>query len=527
MEQVLTAAQMRALEKGEIESGRVSGAILMERAGAGVMAAILSHWPDLAEPDRGASPSGSPGYFQQEEKAARRAVVLCGPGNNGGDGFVVARLLQERGWTVEVLFFGDAVRLPGDARKAYERWCAVGDVVSWDDRAATRARSLEQVDLVVDAVFGIGLTRPMPAELAQMRQVRAARCVAIDLPSGICSDSGKSLNGWRADLSVTFHTVKPGHMLCTPGGRLGGAQACGHVAVVDIGLPDDPVPGAVEMVQRPSSSVMQKAPGHKFSHGHAIVLSGGFGRSGAARLAARGALRIGAGLVTLCVPPSAQMEVATHINALMMRRVADGSELEAVLQDRRINSICLGPGLGLGEVQRDLVAAAVQTGRRVVLDADALTILAGAPDLCAQLHENCILTPHGGEFARLFPKISARLDDDPKGGPAYSKLDATREAANSFGCTVLFKGEDTVIADQTGRCALHAAIRDRAAPGLATAGSGDVLAGFIAGMMARGQNPFEAAGLAAWIHCEAARQFGPGLIAEDLPDMVPCVLRGL
>jgi hydroxyethylthiazole kinase-like uncharacterized protein yjeF len=277
---------------------------------------------------------------------------------------------------------------------------------------------------------------------------------------------------------------------------------------------------------------LDKSAGHKFTHGHALVLSGGPGRTGAARLAARGALRVGAGLVTLGVPPAAQMEVAGQVTAIMLRRVGDAAALAATLDDDRITALCLGPGLGLDERAAAFVDAVLGArdgcaGRSVVFDADALTLMAAAPARMAALTERCVLTPHAGEFARLFPKIARRLAAVPERGPAYSKVDATRDAARQSGAVVLFKGPDTVIAHPDGRVSVHAAAYDRAAPWLATAGSGDVLAGFITGLLARNFAPLQACESAAWLHVECARRFGPGLIAEDLPEMLPRVLRGL
>ncbi len=271
---------------------------------------------------------------------------------------------------------------------------------------------------------------------------------------------------------------------------------------------------------------LAKADGHKYDHGHALILSGGAGQTGAARLAARGALRIGAGLVSLCVPGAAQLEVAMQVTAIMVRRADRPDELSAVLQDPRLNALCLGPGLGIARA-RDLVPVALGGGggarRPTVLDADALSAFADAPhSLFAQLHGACVLTPHAGEFARLFPDISGNLHRR-----TCSKADATRDAARRAGCVVLFKGPDTVIADQNGACSIHASRGDRAAPWLATAGSGDVLAGFITGLMARGLGPMQAAEAAAWLHTECALGFGPGLIAEDLPEELPRVFRRL
>jgi hydroxyethylthiazole kinase-like uncharacterized protein yjeF len=284
----------------------------------------------------------------------------------------------------------------------------------------------------------------------------------------------------------------------------------------------------VRLLDRGGLSGLDKRAGaHKYAHGHALILSGGAGHTGAARLAARGALRIGAGLVTLGVPQSAMEEVAGRITALMMVEVADFTALNAVLQDRRRNALCLGPGMGVTEHSRALVEVALAAQRAVVLDADALTLVARGATLFDALHDNCVLTPHGGEFARLFPDLAEKLADPATEGPAYSKVDAAREAAKRAGCVVLFKGADTVIATPDGGCALNSAAYERAAPWLATAGSGDVLAGFIAGLLARGFPPSWAAETAAWLHVECARSYGPGLIAEDIPECLPQVFRTL
>ncbi len=286
----------------------------------------------------------------------------------------------------------------------------------------------------------------------------------------------------------------------------------------------------VRLVCAPAN--LTKPSGNKFNHGHALVLTGGAGRTGAARLAARGALRIGAGLVTLGVPPSAQMEVASQITALMLRRIENAEALAAALDDKRVTAFCIGPGLGLGDRAGALVDEALGGGhlhltRRAVFDADALTLIAQDAGRTQALNDHCVLTPHGGEFARLFPDIAERLAAEPDRGPAYSKVEATRDAAARCGAVVLFKGPDTVIAYPDGRCSVHAAAYDRAAPWLATAGAGDVLAGFITGLLARGVDPMQACETAAWLHVESARAFGPGLVAEDLPENLPRVLRDL
>ncbi len=274
---------------------------------------------------------------------------------------------------------------------------------------------------------------------------------------------------------------------------------------------------------------------HKYRYGHALVLSGLAGKSGAARLAARGALRVGAGVVTVACPPDALAENAAQLNAIMLKRVADATALLAVLHDTRINALCLGPALGLDADQAALIAEALTVRgdrtpygpRKIVLDADALTLLSRDAELFEMLHENCVLTPHAGEFARLFPDIADKLAEPATVGPAYSKVDATREAAKRAGCVVLYKGADTVIADASGSAVINSAQNERAAPWLATAGSGDVLAGFITGLLARGFGPMQAAEAGAWLHVECALKFGPGLIAEDIAEQLPKVFTDL
>ncbi|WP_209503544.1 MULTISPECIES: NAD(P)H-hydrate dehydratase [unclassified Ruegeria] len=565
MTELLTAAQMRAIEHAAIESGDVTGLDLMERAGQGVVEAIFEEWPELVR--RGASPSRSPEYLAKDEEDPLRAVVLCGPGNNGGDGFVVARLLLRLGWKVKVFLYGDPDRLPPDARMNYERWNELGDVIEFSKESlkGDHLAGFGMPDVLVDAIFGSGLTRQIDPVLGQSLKFffslsSHVRFVAVDSPSGLCMDSGKVLGAraeiftdarpLSADLTVTFERRKLGHVLSD------GPAYCGKVIVAAIGLNETserhwrqvelqgegarrvPVRGidlndiAIDSGRRARAvltkqSHLPSVVAHKYTHGHALILSGGPGKTGAARLAARGALRIGAGLVTLGVPSLVLEEVASQITALMLQCVDGSQMLSDVLQDVRMNALCLGPGLGL-ERARDLVPVALIAKRATALDADALTAFAGDPEnLFEMLHDRCVLTPHGGEFARLFPDLAEKLSETPVRGPAYSKVDATREAAARAGCVVLFKGPDTVIAAPDGRCSINAACYDRAAPWLATAGSGDVLAGYIAGLLARGFDPMTAAETAAWLHVECARLFGPGLIAEDLPEQLPGVFKQL
>ncbi len=496
-DQVLTCAEMRAVEQAAIASGAVTGLDLMERAGAGVVGAILDTWPEMA-------------------RAPHRVVVLCGPGNNGGDGYVVARLLAQRGWAVTVHAWGDPAALPPDARTNHDRWAAMGAVNRWD--AAVIEAS--EADLYVDAVFGTGLTRPPPHPvmdtLAAIHATgrAAGRMVAVDAPTGLNLDTGRppdpGLGASRAALTVTFHRAKPGHFLAD------GPHYCGALRIVPIGLPEDSGPAPTLALTAPRGGRLRKHTGHKYDHGHALVLGGGPGHGGAARLAARAALRVGAGLVTLGCPHAALVENAARLDAVMLREIDDAGALRATLADRRLNALLLGPGLGI-ERAPDLVRTALAARRSTLLDADALTAFADDPaTLLAMLHPACVLTPHAGEFARLFPDLDP---DDP--------LAATRAAAARADCTVLLKGPATVIAAADGRVRINAAVYAQAAPWLATAGSGDVLAGLIAGLLARGFDPLDAASTGAWLHAAAARAFGPGLIADDLPDQIPRVFRSL
>lgn len=537
--EVLSTAQMRAIESAAMASGEVSGAALMERAGAAVAGQIRLRWP-----------------------RAGRAVVLCGPGNNGGDGYVIARHLARAGWQVRVLGTDGT---PGpDAAGMKRQWAAIAPILPLTEAELRRG---EQGDVYVDAIFGTGLTRPPEGENAAILRhlggdggdgpFDRSRLVAVDCPSGLCLDSGVFLGrprepgpyDLRVGLTVAFDSPKPGHLL----GR--GPDCCGRLVIADIGLQHWRSHGAGGEVRQPSLRAVwpefdiadgrrlgtdagkraawltkrDAGHGHKFSHGHALVMAGGLGHGGAARLSARSALRIGAGLVTICPPKSALIEHLGPPDALMRRVVEDAADLTCRLRDGRITALCLGPGLGETRA-RDVMPAALASGRPCVLDADALTALAATG--FEGLHGNCVLTPHDGEFARLFPDLAQRLHDpaETARGPAYSRLDAARDASTRSGAVVLMKGPDTVIAEPalrggpvgTGRAVIHSASD---IPWLATAGAGDVLAGIIAGLLARGLPALEAAGLGVLLHAKAARHVGPGLIADDLPEALPAVLR--
>jgi hydroxyethylthiazole kinase-like uncharacterized protein yjeF len=539
MAELLTSAQMRSIEQAAIASGTVTGLELMERAGRGVVDAVFAEWPALAE-------------------ASHCAVILCGPGNNGGDGFVIARLLKQRGWDVEVFLYGDPDSLPADARTNYDRWCQLGAVRPLtDDAFDGYSQNTPETALAVDALFGTGLTRPLDAlgrvqmELNSWQAAHICygvpKVVSVDIPSGICADSGTYLgvdgNPFdaciMANLTVSFHRMKLGHVLKH------GAVGSGKTVVKDIGLDRwaDQATGQVplplganggravvplrDVVKLVSDTghAFEKRSAHKFSHGHALVLSGPAGQTGAARLAARGALRIGAGVVTVAAPKSALLENAHHLTAIMIKKTDGPQALKRMLDDQRINALCLGPALGVNPRAAKLVDVVLEVKRNTVLDADALTLLSQDAGLFAKLHQDCVLTPHAGEFKRLFPDIADKLGAPSITGPVYSKVDATRDAAKRAGCVVLFKGPDTVIASPNGQASVNASLYERSTPWLATAGSGDVLAGFITGLLARGYAPHSAAEIGAYLHTECALSFGAGLIAEDLPEELPKVFK--
>lgn len=466
------------------------------------------------------------GHAVAEEIAARftpcRVAVLCGPGNNGGDGYVVARLLKARGFDAWVARGADG---PDGATKS-----DAGEMAArWDGRSVPLdAAALDGAGLIVDALFGAGLSRPLDGAYAAMAAAvngAGLPVVAIDVPSGLSGDSGQILGdvAVRAALTVTFFRMKPGHLL------LPGRMLCGALVVADIGIPPQAAPvGLHENTQALWTYPWPRPGGHKYGRGHCLVVSGPAHATGAARLAARGALRIGAGLVSVAAPAEAMAVNAAQLTAIMVRQADGASGLAALLEDRRLNAVVMGPGLGVRGETREMVAAVLGAGTgqarpAVVLDADALTAFQGDPDaLFARLHSagaynRCVLTPHAGEFARIFPDL---LED------SASKVEAARAAAARSGAVVLLKGPDTVIAAPPDGGA-RAAINADAPAWLATAGAGDVLAGFIGGLLAQGMAPFEAACAGTWLHGAAAAAFGPGLIAEDLPEALPKVLAGL
>ncbi len=492
MIELLSTAEMGEADRRTIAGG-VPGSTLMENAGRAVADLVATRHP--------------PGS---------RIAVAAGPGNNGGDGFVAARMLAERGYRVRVLLVGGMDRLRGDAALAAQRWQGPTETAE--------PAVLLAADAIIDALFGAGLDRPVEGVPRAMIEAMNAgpRVYAVDLPSGINGTTGAAMGiAVNAAETVTFFRRKIGHLL------LPGRLHCGKIHVADIGI-------AAGVLKEIAPRTFVNAPalwagafpvprpgGHKYARGHAVVVSGTISSTGAARLAARGALRAGAGLVTIASPHSAlAVNAATNL-AVIVRPVDGARELGEFLADARRNVVVLGPGGGVGREMCDLVLAALAGTRAVVLDADALTSFADEPQRLIEAikgrgHPATLLTPHEGEFSRLFKS----MNDIHK---APSKLDRARRAADVTGAVVLLKGSDTVVAAPDGR----AAISDNAPPWLATAGSGDVLAGFAAGLLAQGTPGFEAAAAAVWLHGEAATEAGPGLIAEDLPEALPKVYRRL
>ncbi|MBW4023350.1 MAG: NAD(P)H-hydrate dehydratase [Proteobacteria bacterium] len=424
-----------------------------------------------------------------------RTLVLCGPGNNGGDGYVVARLLAQEGWPLAVAALAEP-RAGTDGAAMAARWR--GARADFTRDAAARA------DLVVDAVFGAGLSRDLDPAVADVLAA-ARRLVAIDVPSGLDGATGAARgHAPRAELTVTFFRAKPGHLL------LPGRELCGALVIADIGMPEDVLSaiGVNTFANCPSLWSLPRltVAGQKYTRGMLSVLAGSQ-MAGAARMASMGARRAGAGLLTLVVQGNGDVLRATEPGLI----VSEASLAELLDDERRRTWLC-GPGLGLDRA-REALPQLIAAGRQIVADADALGACAGQPD---RLRGVSVITPHGGEFAKLF------------GPPGVDKLAAARAAAARIGAVVVLKGADTVIAAPDGR----AAINHNAPPSLATAGSGDVLAGIIAGLLTQGMEAWKAAAAGVWLHGEAATLVDPnpggaGLIAEDLPDGVARAMASL
>lgn len=482
---VLTVAEMGRADALAIASG-IPGQSLMEAAGEAVAREVRRRWP------RGP------------------VAVLCGPGNNGGDGFVAARHLADAGWPVRLALLGDRSALRGDAAAMAGRW-------SEEIEPLTPA-VLEGASVVIDAIFGAGLARPIDGAARDVIEVvngRRLACLAVDLPSGVHGDTGQIMGAApQATATVTFFRKKPAHLL------LPGRVLCGDTVVADIGIPATVLaqirPTLSENLPRLwlGSLPWPSIAGHKYDRGH-LVIAGGEVMTGATRLAARGARRIGVGLVTIaCSREARSIFAGDQPGAIVLPSDTD-ADFAAILSDSRRNALLIGPGYGVADVTRRRVLAGLAARKRCVLDADAITSFAHKPDrlFSAGVGATCVLTPHDGEFARLFPDLAG----------IAGKVARARAAAERSGMTILLKGADTVIAGTDGR----AAINSNAPPSLATGGSGDVLAGMVAGLLSAGMEPFEAAAAAVWIHGESALRCGCGLIAEDLPDRIPYVLEEL
>ncbi|WP_291171692.1 NAD(P)H-hydrate dehydratase [Hyphomicrobium sp.] len=445
-------------------------------------------------------------------RPGQRVAVLCGPGNNGGDGFVAARLLKRASYDVRLFLAGERTALKGDAAEMARRFD--GKVRPLDPF------QLESLNLVIDGLFGAGLSRPIDgvaAEVIAAVNASGTPVLAIDVPSGLDGATGAASGPvLQAAETITFFRRKPGHLLF-PGRAL-----CGSVRVADIGIPPrvlSEIP--VRTFANGPALWGERFPwpshgGHKYARGHAVVVSGPQHATGAARLGARGALRAGAGLVTVASPLDAVTVNAAHLTAIMLKPFEGPEGLAAILEDVRKNAVLIGPGGGVGEPMRRLVEAALRSPASVVLDADALTSFAGdlarlRTVIAGRSSGSVVLTPHDGEFARLFGSLSG------------SRLERARQGAAESGAVVLLKGSDTVVAAPDRRASINA----NAPPWLAAAGSGDVLGGIITGLLAQGMEAFDAASAAAWLHGAAAADFGPGLIAEDLPEHLPVVLKRL
>jgi len=476
--EIITVEEMRAIDAASAAAG-VSTRTLMENAGRAVADAIVKRFPK------------------------QRTAVLCGPGNNGGDGWVVARKLLEAGWPVWVESLVSRAALRGDAADV---------AAAWTGETFELGGSGRDAELFVDALFGAGLSRPLGGESARLAALLPAeRVVAVDVPSGVSGDDGAPLGGvcFEAALTVTFVRKKPAHVL------MPGRAWCGEVVVADIGAPDSVVDAQhVSLFENdPSlwSLPWPEADTHKHERGHVIVASGDRTRTGAARLSARAAMRAGAGLVTVLSPTDALAQNAAQLTAIMLREAQGAASYAEAARAAR--AMVIGPAFGTDDAHYKLLLAALEASPRcpLVLDADAITLLA---PLTHGLEGHDVMTPHVGEFRRAFPGVWSN---------ATNVIDTARTAAAYARCVVLLKGPATVIAAPDGR----AIVNTTGTPFLATAGSGDVLAGLIGGLIGQGMASFEAAAAAAWVHGRAGEAFGPGLTADDLPDILPSVFNAL
>jgi hydroxyethylthiazole kinase-like uncharacterized protein yjeF len=488
--ELLTADEMRRADQITIDSGTPS-ITLMENAGRGVAEEVVRRFP------RGS-----------------KVLVCCGPGNNGGDGFVCARTLRERGYHVRLALLCKPEELRPDPKEMARRWD--------EGIEALTPRAVEGAEVIVDAIWGSGLQGPVNgvvAEIIDDVKQRQLPVVAVDVPTGIDATFG-NIHGIAFDAvsTVTFFRRKTGHML------LPGKRNCGEVRAVDIGIPKTVLAEVAPQtfLNEPDFWLRYyprlKRDGHKYDRGHAVVVSGPMESTGASRMSARAALRIGAGLVSLATSKSAFYINAAQLTSVMLAVYEGGPGLaEVLISDPRRNAALIGPGAGATDETRENVAAVLSSEATVIIDAEGLTAFEAQPQelfaLIQQRSAPTILTPHKGEFDRLFPEL----------GNAESKLEQAKRAAEISGGVIVFKGPDTVVSAPDGL----SAITEQAPPWLATAGTGDVLAGMITGLCAQGMSPFDAAVAAVWMHAELARTIGPGMISEDMPDVMPTLVQRL
>tara|TARA_B100000676_G_scaffold313150_1_gene391809 strand:+ start:6555 stop:8033 length:1479 start_codon:yes stop_codon:yes gene_type:complete len=475
---ILTVAEMYRADASVVASG-IPGQKLMEAAGKAVADVVIKR-----------------GY--------QKVAVLCGPGNNGGDGFVTARYLADAGIDVKVALLGELSALKDDARLNAGRWAGyISELLP---------SVLMDVDCIIDAVFGAGLSRELDSVVgAIIDAADGIPCIAVDVPSGVQGDTGQILGkAFKALETITFFRPKPGHVLFP------GCQHCGKLTVVDIGIPETVLDeiNPKQWYNEPDTWRRNYPfPGpadHKYSRGHAVVV-GGSEMTGAARLAVYGAMRAGTGIVSVAVPSDAAVIYRLSLPGAITRIVRDTGTFSEIIEKERVTACLVGPGNGVTVATREKTLAALRKKLPVVLDADAISVFEETRELLFDsIKSPCLMTPHEGEFSRLF-----EFEGD--------KITRARKAAARSGAAILLKGSDTVIAAPDGRVAINV----NGPPDLATAGSGDVLAGIAVGLLAHGLEPFDAACMAAWVHGEAARTIGPGLIAEDLPNALPAVLKKL
>lgn len=480
---ILTTYAMRRADAYAIAHGQ-AGLTLMRAAGQGIADAICAR------------------------HAPRPTAVLCGPGNNGGDGWVVASELAGRGWPVRVFSMVERARLGGDAAQAARDWAGAVEPLEACDPGG--------FGLIVDALFGVGLSRPLEGEAARLAEACSADAVIVsaDVPSGLDGDIAQAKGPvFKADLTVTFHRLKPAHLL-EPGRTF-----CGEVECIDIGIPDGWADEAAPcaMLNHPDlwSDVLQplKADTHKHSRGRLCVLSGPAGAVGAARLSARAGLIGGAGFVTMLVTKGLVHDLAMAEPALVVRAYDPVEEFSHCLTGHKANAAVLGPGGGLTDRLHDQTLSALQLNIPLIIDADAISVFADDPKtLFSALYHKAVITPHSGEFARLFPDIAARND--------LNKIDKTRQAALQSGAVIVYKGPDTVVAAPSGAVRVNV----HASTALATMGTGDILAGLIGAFMAQGAAAFDAASAGVWVHGEAGRRCGSGATALTVLEKLPVAL---